>query len=89
MIPTMDKRLVELAQATIGFCGDSGDGMQLVGTEFASASANLGNDISTFPDFPAEIRAPSAPWPASPASRSSSAAPTSTPPATGSTRWSP
>jgi 2-oxoglutarate/2-oxoacid ferredoxin oxidoreductase subunit alpha len=54
----MDKPLVELEQATIGFCGDSGDGMQLVGTEFASASANLGNDISTFPDFPAEIRAP-------------------------------
>src|SRR5271168_1179292 len=52
------KPLVELTQATIGFCGDSGDGMQLVGTEFASASANLGNDISTFPDFPAEIRAP-------------------------------
>src|SRR6202790_287393 len=58
MSPTMEKPLVELVQATIGFCGDSGDGMQLVGTEFASASANLGNDISTFPDFPAEIRAP-------------------------------
>jgi 2-oxoglutarate/2-oxoacid ferredoxin oxidoreductase subunit alpha len=58
MTPLMDKPLVELEQATIGFCGDSGDGMQLVGTEFASASANLGNDISTFPDFPAEIRAP-------------------------------
>ena len=58
MTAMMDKPLVELEQATIGFCGDSGDGMQLVGTEFASASANLGNDISTFPDFPAEIRAP-------------------------------
>jgi 2-oxoglutarate ferredoxin oxidoreductase subunit alpha len=58
MTPMTDKPLVELEQATIGFCGDSGDGMQLVGTEFASASANLGNDISTFPDFPAEIRAP-------------------------------
>src|SRR4051812_26450802 len=53
-----DKPIVDLAQATIGFCGDSGDGMQLVGTEFASTSASLGNDISTFPDFPAEIRAP-------------------------------
>src|SRR5579884_774703 len=53
-----DKPVVDLAQATIGFCGDSGDGMQLVGTEFANTSANLGNDISTFPDFPAEIRAP-------------------------------
>ena len=58
MITVTEKPLVELTQATIGFCGDSGDGMQLVGTEFASASANLGNDISTFPDFPAEIRAP-------------------------------
>ena len=55
---TMEKPSVELVQATIGFCRDSGDGMQLVGTEFANASANLGNDISTFPDFPAEIRAP-------------------------------
>src|SRR3954462_7633498 len=53
-----DKPVVDLAQATIGFCGDSGDGMQLVGTEFANTSATLGNDISTFPDFPAEIRAP-------------------------------
>ena len=58
MSTVTEKPLVELTQATIGFCGDSGDGMQLVGTEFASASANLGNDISTFPDFPAEIRAP-------------------------------
>jgi 2-oxoglutarate ferredoxin oxidoreductase subunit alpha len=54
----VDKPLVELPQATIGFCGDSGDGMQLVGTEFANSSASLGNDISTLPDFPAEIRAP-------------------------------
>src|SRR5579862_7728296 len=52
------KPIVELRNATIGFCGDSGDGMQLVGTEFANVSAGLGNDISTFPDFPAEIRAP-------------------------------
>ena len=58
MTPTMDKRLVELAQATIGFCGDSGDGMQLAGTQFTNTSAILGNDISTLPDFPAEIRAP-------------------------------
>jgi 2-oxoglutarate ferredoxin oxidoreductase subunit alpha len=54
----LDKPTVELANATIGFCGDSGDGMQLVGTEFANVSAGLGNDISTLPDFPAEIRAP-------------------------------
>lgn len=58
MISASAKPTVELQNATIGFCGDSGDGMQLVGTEFANVSAGLGNDISTFPDFPAEIRAP-------------------------------
>lgn len=42
----------------IRFCGDSGDGMQFAGGEFASTSAIFGNDIATFPDFPAEIRAP-------------------------------
>src|SRR3954470_20977294 len=58
MSAILQKPSGNLAQATIGFSGDSGDGMQLVGTEFANASANLGNDISTLPDFPAEIRAP-------------------------------
>src|SRR5256885_13691306 len=43
---------------TIRFAGDSGDGMQLAGTQFTDTSALVGNDISTFPDFPAEIRAP-------------------------------
>ena len=42
----------------IRFAGDSGDGMQLIGTRFTNASALLGNDLATFPDFPAEIRAP-------------------------------
>jgi 2-oxoglutarate ferredoxin oxidoreductase subunit alpha len=42
----------------IRFAGDSGDGMQLTGTQFTETSALIGNDISTFPDFPAEIRAP-------------------------------
>jgi len=42
----------------IRFVGDSGDGMQLTGTEFTKASALAGNDIATFPDYPAEIRAP-------------------------------
>src|SRR5947209_3785713 len=51
-------RLEELDAATIRFAGDSGDGMQLAGTQFTNASAILGNDIATFPDFPAEIRAP-------------------------------
>jgi len=48
----------ELDSVTIRFAGDSGDGMQLAGTQFTNASAILGNDISTLPDFPAEIRAP-------------------------------
>ena len=43
---------------TVRFAGDSGDGMQLAGTQFTDTSALIGNDISTFPDFPAEIRAP-------------------------------
>jgi 2-oxoglutarate ferredoxin oxidoreductase subunit alpha len=42
----------------IRFAGDSGDGMQLTGTEFTRTAALFGNDIATFPDFPAEIRAP-------------------------------
>ncbi len=52
------KPLVSLDTATVRFCGDSGDGMQLAGTQLSSTSALLGNDVATFPDFPAEIRAP-------------------------------
>jgi len=48
----------ELDQVTVMFAGDSGDGMQLTGTQFTTTSAIIGNDVSTFPDFPAEIRAP-------------------------------
>jgi 2-oxoglutarate ferredoxin oxidoreductase subunit alpha len=48
----------EIESATIRLAGDSGDGMQLAGTQFTNTSAVLGNDISTLPDFPAEIRAP-------------------------------
>ena len=48
----------EVETVTIRFCGDSGDGMQLTGTEFTRASAIAGNDLQTFPDYPAEIRAP-------------------------------
>lgn len=47
-----------LEKVVIKFAGDSGDGMQLTGTQFTNTSAIMGNDISTFPDFPAEIRAP-------------------------------
>ncbi len=48
----------ELDRVTIRFAGDSGDGMQLTGTQFTRAAAVFGNDISTLPDYPAEIRAP-------------------------------
>ena len=50
--------LQELDRVTIRFAGDSGDGMQLTGTQFTRTAAVYGNDISTLPDFPAEIRAP-------------------------------
>jgi 2-oxoglutarate ferredoxin oxidoreductase subunit alpha len=48
----------ELKEVTIRFAGDSGDGIQLTGTQFTNTTALLGNDLSTFPNFPAEIRAP-------------------------------
>ena len=48
----------DLERVVVRFSGDSGDGMQLAGSIFSNLSAVLGNDISTFPDFPAEIRAP-------------------------------
>jgi 2-oxoglutarate ferredoxin oxidoreductase subunit alpha len=48
----------QLDRVTIRFAGDSGDGMQLTGTQFTRGAALFGNDISTFPDYPAEIRAP-------------------------------
>jgi 2-oxoglutarate ferredoxin oxidoreductase subunit alpha len=48
----------QLERVAIRFCGDSGDGMQLTGTKFTESTALAGNDLSTLPDFPAEIRAP-------------------------------
>ncbi|MBQ2394006.1 MAG: 2-oxoacid:acceptor oxidoreductase family protein, partial [Alistipes sp.] len=48
----------ELKDVVIRFSGDSGDGMQLTGTLFSDTAALFGNGISTFPDYPAEIRAP-------------------------------
>lgn len=50
--------LKTLDSVVIRFAGDSGDGMQVTGKQFTNASARMGNDLSTFPDFPAEIRAP-------------------------------
>ncbi|MDX9790113.1 MAG: 2-oxoacid:acceptor oxidoreductase subunit alpha [Candidatus Kapaibacterium sp.] len=54
----MDKQFIELESATIRFAGDSGDGMQLTGTQFSDTSAGFGNEVNTFPDYPSEIRAP-------------------------------
>src|SRR3989338_2583016 len=54
----MKKKIELRTSAVVRFAGDSGDGMQLVGEEMANTSALIGNDISVFPDFPAEIRAP-------------------------------
>ena len=45
-------------KAVIRFCGDSGDGMQITGSQFTNTVALYGNDLATLPDFPAEIRAP-------------------------------
>ena len=54
----MAKSIEQVAQVTIRFAGDSGDGMQLTGAQFTNETAAIGNDLSTLPDFPAEIRAP-------------------------------
>ena len=54
----MAKTFKTLEEVTIRFAGDSGDGMQLTGTQFTNTAAALGNDLSTLPDYPAEIRAP-------------------------------
>ena len=53
-----DMMVKELDQVVVRFSGDSGDGMQLAGNIFSTVSATVGNDISTFPDYPADIRAP-------------------------------
>jgi len=50
--------VVELDEVVIKFAGDSGDGMQLTGSQFSDTSAFVGNDLATFPDYPSEIRAP-------------------------------
>ena len=59
-VPVTDRaRVIEsLQQATILFCGDSGDGMQLTGNQLTATAAVYGNDVSTLPDYPSEIRAP-------------------------------
>ena len=54
----MQHKVIDTKDVVIRFAGDSGDGMQLTGSLFADMSAIYGNELSTFPDFPAEIRAP-------------------------------
>ena len=54
----MTKEVKQLDRVVIRFAGDSGDGMQLTGDRFTSETATFGNDLSTLPNFPAEIRAP-------------------------------
>jgi 2-oxoglutarate ferredoxin oxidoreductase subunit alpha len=54
----VDKEVIELEHVSIRFAGDSGDGMQLTGDQFTATTAIVGNDLTTLPDFPAEIRAP-------------------------------
>ncbi len=56
-VPAARRREV-IEQAVIRFCGDSGDGMQITGSQFTNTTALFGNDLATFPDYPAEIRAP-------------------------------
>lgn len=57
-LPSVPKTLEEKEEVVIRFAGDSGDGMQLTGTQFTSTTAAFGNDLATLPDYPAEIRAP-------------------------------
>jgi len=57
-VSTTEKPVKFVSGITVRLCGDSGDGMQLLGQQLTNTSALLGNDVATFPDFPAEIRAP-------------------------------
>ncbi len=52
------KKIEEVSEVTVMFAGDSGDGMQLTGSQFSNTTALVGNDLNTLPDYPAEIRAP-------------------------------
>ncbi len=58
LAPVMAEGRREIESAVVRFAGDSGDGMQLTGSQFTLTTALAGNDLATFPDFPAEIRAP-------------------------------
>jgi len=58
MTQVKEKEIQQLTEVTVRFAGDSGDGMQLTGTQFSDTTAWIGNDLNTLPDYPAEIRAP-------------------------------
>jgi 2-oxoglutarate/2-oxoacid ferredoxin oxidoreductase subunit alpha len=58
VMSVMDKIIESREEITIRFAGDSGDGMQLAGTQFSDTSGKAGNEVNTFPDYPSEIRAP-------------------------------
>ncbi|MBI5729501.1 MAG: 2-oxoacid:acceptor oxidoreductase subunit alpha [Ignavibacteriales bacterium] len=58
MAQETEKEILDLSDVTIRFAGDSGDGMQLTGSQFSDTTALVGNDLGTLPDYPAEIRAP-------------------------------
>ncbi len=58
MAQETEKEILDLKEVTIRFAGDSGDGMQLTGSQFSDTTALMGNDLGTLPDYPAEIRAP-------------------------------
>lgn len=64
-IKTVNRKEEVLNDVVIKFAGDSGDGMQLTGSQFTNNTALLGIDLATFPDFPAEIRAPQGTLPGS------------------------
>lgn len=55
---SQETKVIEKHDVVIRFSGDSGDGMQLTGQQFSDTAALFGNDVATFPDYPAEIRAP-------------------------------
>src|SRR5215470_16184371 len=57
-VTTTARKREVLESAVIRFAGDSGDGMQITGSQFTNTTALFGNDLATFPDYPAEIRAP-------------------------------
>ncbi len=58
MTQVKEKEVRQLSEVTVRFAGDSGDGMQLAGSQFSDTTAWIGNDLNTLPDYPAEIRAP-------------------------------